>query len=179
MTDLTKFKAKVCLTASGCLIHDDKVLLIKHRKLGIWLTPGGHIDPDELPHQAAEREFWEETGVKVKVLPHGLMDDTDSDDDHQVPSPISSNLHWVCKENYDHRVSSSKKKDQQNKWKKGCEQHANQFFLVEAVGSLDFKENEEEVDGISWFTLEEVEKVDTYQQIKNEIKHAFKVTSSR
>jgi 8-oxo-dGTP pyrophosphatase MutT (NUDIX family) len=57
-----------CLTAAGCLIHEDKVLLVKHKKLGLWLNPGGHIDPGELPHEAAEREFYEETGVFVEAF---------------------------------------------------------------------------------------------------------------
>lgn len=30
-----------------------------------WITPGGGIDPDESPIQAAVRELFEETGIKV------------------------------------------------------------------------------------------------------------------
>jgi 8-oxo-dGTP pyrophosphatase MutT (NUDIX family) len=37
-------------TASGIVLSDDgHVLLVEHRKLGWWLYPGGHIDPDEDP----------------------------------------------------------------------------------------------------------------------------------
>jgi ADP-ribose pyrophosphatase YjhB (NUDIX family) len=32
------------------------VLLINHIKAGVWLYPGGHIDPNEDPAQAAVRE---------------------------------------------------------------------------------------------------------------------------
>ncbi len=59
---------KICFTAGGILIHHNKVLLIKHKKLNMWLTPGGHVDERELPHQTAEREFLEETGIKVKAV---------------------------------------------------------------------------------------------------------------
>lgn len=56
-------------TASGIVISDDfdHVLLIEHRKLGCWLYPGGHIDPDEDPVQAVLREVSEETGITCQI----------------------------------------------------------------------------------------------------------------
>jgi 8-oxo-dGTP pyrophosphatase MutT (NUDIX family) len=33
----------------------------------MWLPPGGHIDPHELPHDAAVREVHEETGLAVAL----------------------------------------------------------------------------------------------------------------
>src|ERR687894_345598 len=39
-----------------------------HRKLGMWLPPGGHIERDELPDEAAVREVLEETGVEVELV---------------------------------------------------------------------------------------------------------------
>ena len=44
-----------------------KVLLHWHRKLGMWLPPGGHIETGELPDEAAVREVFEETGVRVRL----------------------------------------------------------------------------------------------------------------
>ena len=43
-------------------------MLHLHRKLGMWLPPGGHIEPGELPDEAAVREVLEETGVKVALV---------------------------------------------------------------------------------------------------------------
>jgi 8-oxo-dGTP pyrophosphatase MutT (NUDIX family) len=40
-----------------------RVLLHRHKRLGVWLQPGGHLDPGETPAQAAVRETREETGV--------------------------------------------------------------------------------------------------------------------
>ena len=40
------------------------VLLIKHKKLGVWLPPGGHITKGEKPHKAALREAIEETVIR-------------------------------------------------------------------------------------------------------------------
>lgn len=39
-----------------------------HRKIGLWLYPGGHVDPNETPAEAAVREVVEETGVQAVVL---------------------------------------------------------------------------------------------------------------
>lgn len=39
-----------------------------HKKLGIWLPVGGHIDRDELPQDAALREIREESGLDVELF---------------------------------------------------------------------------------------------------------------
>ncbi len=44
------------------------LLLHRHAKLGIWLPPGGHIEPNELPDEAAVREVKEETGVDIELV---------------------------------------------------------------------------------------------------------------
>jgi len=54
------------LTASAFVLspHRDAVLLIFHRKLGIWIQPGGHIEPTDSSLQAAAlRELREEVGL--------------------------------------------------------------------------------------------------------------------
>lgn len=45
-----------------------QVLLHNHRKLRMWLPPGGHIEPHELPDEAAVREVMEETGVAIELV---------------------------------------------------------------------------------------------------------------
>ena len=34
----------------------------------MWLPPGGHVDQDELPDDAAVREVLEETGVHIRLV---------------------------------------------------------------------------------------------------------------
>ena len=55
-------------TVAVFVVHDDRVLLHYHRKLNMWLPPGGHIEPAELPDDAAVREVAEETGVRVALI---------------------------------------------------------------------------------------------------------------
>lgn len=56
------------VTASAIVVSDagDKVALHLHKRLNMWLQPGGHIDAGESPAQAALREAIEETGLPVR-----------------------------------------------------------------------------------------------------------------
>jgi 8-oxo-dGTP pyrophosphatase MutT (NUDIX family) len=52
-------------------LHDGQVLLM-HRKqepnAGLWVAPGGKIEPGESPYEAALREFAKETGLQAEEL---------------------------------------------------------------------------------------------------------------
>jgi 8-oxo-dGTP pyrophosphatase MutT (NUDIX family) len=55
-------------TVAVFVVDGDRVLLHYHAKLGRWLPPGGHIEPNELPDEAAVREVEEETGLRVELV---------------------------------------------------------------------------------------------------------------
>ncbi len=55
-------------TVAVYIVHQDKVLLIKHRQLDRWLPVGGHIEPGEDPDQALLREIAEECGLPVTII---------------------------------------------------------------------------------------------------------------
>lgn len=55
----------VHVTGSALVVGPRGVVLHRHRTLGIWIQPGGHIDPGETPWEAAVRETVEETGLAV------------------------------------------------------------------------------------------------------------------
>ena len=42
--------------------------LIKHPRLGRMMIPGGHVEPEESPAEAALREVTEETGLAVRLV---------------------------------------------------------------------------------------------------------------
>ena len=54
--------------ATTFIVENDRTLLLWHRKSQAWLPPGGHIESDELPEEAAVREVREETGLVVELL---------------------------------------------------------------------------------------------------------------
>jgi 8-oxo-dGTP pyrophosphatase MutT (NUDIX family) len=45
-----------------------RLVLLKHRKLGIWLPPGGRVEQGESLDRAAIREVFEETGLAIRLL---------------------------------------------------------------------------------------------------------------
>ena len=45
-----------------------KILLVKHKEYNKWLQPGGHIENNETPEEAAIREVYEETGIKITLI---------------------------------------------------------------------------------------------------------------
>lgn len=65
-------------TASSFVLSPDRasVLLILHGKLGLWLQPGGHVDPEDVDVlAAAHREVAEEVGLTdLEPVGQGLFD---------------------------------------------------------------------------------------------------------
>jgi 8-oxo-dGTP pyrophosphatase MutT (NUDIX family) len=68
VTDRKEFRGH--FTVGAVLVNDKReALLIHHRALDKWLTPGGHLEPEDITLLgAALRELTEETGVSATVL---------------------------------------------------------------------------------------------------------------
>ncbi len=56
----------VHVTASAVVVGPRGTVLHRHRRLGRWLQPGGHVDCGESPADAAVRETVEETGLDAR-----------------------------------------------------------------------------------------------------------------
>lgn len=61
-------------TVAVFVVSRQQVLLHYHHKLQRWLPPGGHIEADELPDDAAHREVLEETGITIELIGDPLND---------------------------------------------------------------------------------------------------------
>jgi len=59
------------VTSSAIVTGPEGVLLLEHKRLGIWVQPGGHLEPGEGLVAAAVREATEETGLALAQPPGG------------------------------------------------------------------------------------------------------------
>ncbi len=138
---------KVQLTVCAVMVHKKRVLLVLHTKLNKWLFPGGHIDENETPDQAVVREVKEETGLDFKPSDYGPIDYT-SDIIERNAVPFHANVHSVG--DHDHYVS----------------------LYMGTVDSEKLEISPESKDA-RWFTIEEIDRLDTNENIKNVAKYAL------
>jgi len=61
----------VHVTGSAVVVGRRGTVLHLHKRLHRWMQPGGHLDPDEAPWDAARRESEEETGLVLRHPPEG------------------------------------------------------------------------------------------------------------
>jgi len=119
-----------CVTAYVFNPNDRRFLMVHHRKLNMWVPPGGHVDPNEIPDNAAVRETLEETGVSVRLI------DRKGPADSCLVAPFGI---------------------QRNIIKEGLHEHLDLIYL--AVPESDPAQavlNDRESLGIGWFTLDEI-----------------------
>jgi 8-oxo-dGTP diphosphatase len=53
------------------LLYDSsqqRLLLVDHKKAGLWLPSGGHVEPNEHPQTTVQREVLEELGIEAAFL---------------------------------------------------------------------------------------------------------------
>ncbi len=105
-----------------------KFLLVKHKKMGTWVQPGGHVELNEDPEEAAIREVYEETGVKIKLIGERKPRNCD----YILPLAIQKNI-----VNNNHI-------------------HIDFVYVAYLVGDNKLVLNEDESTDIAWFTLDEI-----------------------
>jgi ADP-ribose pyrophosphatase YjhB (NUDIX family) len=69
-----KPRRPLSIGAGALVVHDNRVLLVRNIRgvtKGRYLLPAGRVNPNELPDQAAARETFEETALRVEI--DGLM----------------------------------------------------------------------------------------------------------
>lgn len=75
------------------VVHEGKVLFIKHKQLGIWLSVGGHVELDEDPEAAALREAKEESGLDVELM--GSRAPVEMTNGRQLIAPAYMDIHRI------------------------------------------------------------------------------------
>jgi ADP-ribose pyrophosphatase YjhB (NUDIX family) len=62
-------------TATAFIVDSKKrTLLLWHIRNKLWMPPGGHVDENEIPEEAAKRECKEETGLDVEIIGEESVD---------------------------------------------------------------------------------------------------------
>lgn len=135
------------LTASMVVIDPGPgvVLLIHHIATGLWMFPGGHVDPDETPGEAAVREVFEETGVIAHhVHPAG----------HQVRLPLWMTPHpspMVTAE-----IPAPAKPDRPGKPAEPMHHHIDLLYVGRADSRLALTAAVTEVEAARWVPLSDL-----------------------
>lgn len=114
-----------------------KILLVHHKKFNRWSQPGGHIEEDETFEEAALREAYEETGVKVQIIGERFP----REDDFIRPLGI-----------------------QKNRNKMG-DLHIDVIYAAIPVNSVETTVSDESND-VKWFSRQELENISVFPDIK-------------
>jgi 8-oxo-dGTP pyrophosphatase MutT (NUDIX family) len=141
-------------TATSYIISEERVLLIFHRKFQKWLPPGGHVDPNELPSEAAIREVLEETGLEVELF----------SDEHlwvEQSNAVSLPRPFMCLLEEIPAFGSALP-----------HQHIDFVYLARPIGGKECL-NEIEIGEMRWFTLEEVALLEDNTEVFPETKEAI------
>jgi len=131
--------------SAGYFVKDGKVLLMHHVKFNKWVPPGGHIEVDETPDQALKREWAEEVGLDIEVLP--AYPSAFAGDANATPIPMPFHIDLE---------------------REGFEvPHIGHFFYVRLIApEQEIKLELEEVHNVGWFSKEELKDLPTFDQVR-------------
>lgn len=138
------------ITTSAFIIDPayEEMLLLRHRSLGRWLQPGGHVEADDSLLLSALREAVEETGIsktQLKNIPVFA--------NNEVPFDIDS-----------HYIPANQKKQEDGHY------HHDLRYLFVYTGDGKISYNEDESTGLKWVKFSELEDDATFGAVINKLK---------
>jgi 8-oxo-dGTP pyrophosphatase MutT (NUDIX family) len=140
-------------TASALIIDNGKVLLLHHKKLGVWLYPGGHIEKNETPDQTVVREVKEETGLNIEII--GEKDNNLADINADV-SVLYNPYIILCE-------------------LVGNHYHNDIVYLCKISGkNREIKQNEGESKDIRFFTMDELNDINLFPNFRRLLEKVLK-----
>lgn len=145
---------KIDFTVEVFIVYNNKVLLRKHDKYGIWLSVGGHIELNEDPNKAAIREVKEEVGLNIKLYKKNTFTEFKIEDYEELIPPEFMNRHRI-NETHEHVTLT--------------------YFAKANTDKLKLCEDEKSSE-VKWFSEEELDnpKFEIREHIKHYAKCAIK-----
>lgn len=142
-------------TVATFVVNEQQVLLLWHRKIQKWLPPGGHIEANELPDEAAVREVREETGLSVELIgERGLPIDRP----HQLVRPYGIQLEDI----------------------QPGHQHIDLIYFARLVaGSSVQAIGNDESDMVRWCGTEEMPAIGVVEEVRIWADHAIQEVAAR
>jgi 8-oxo-dGTP pyrophosphatase MutT (NUDIX family) len=123
-----------------------EVLLIHHLASDWWQFPGGHVDADETPAEAAIREVYEETGARATIL--GRLGLT-------LPGMVAHPAPWAVYE-----MPAPAKPDRPGKPAEPAHSHIDELFIATASSADPLAALESEVSGARWWRIGQLRDAD-------------------
>lgn len=123
------------ITSSVYVVYNNKVLLHRHKKYNTLFPLGGKMNEDEVPHETAIREVYEESGLKIQLY------NRDSELDLGRVVQLHSPMHTLL-ENVGHEVENI------------------DFIYFARAFSNEVRPQTGESKELYWFTKEEIENND-------------------
>lgn len=144
-------------TATGLVVNKDRtrVLVVYHKKLQLWLPAGGHVDEGELPHQAAIREVFEETGIQAQIISASPTLVLRGDTEVQIAAPL-----FILHEN----IPTYKDKPAHLHY---------DFVYYMQTQHQECIINERELDSVSWMTIDQIASAHTTDATRQMIAHVL------
>lgn len=138
--------------ATGIVFNREhtKLLMVHHRKLDKWAAPGGHVEPDETPAEAALREVYEETGIDAEIL-----DSPNMELGPKVGAEAQLETPYAMLSEYIPEHGETK-----------AHVHMDFLFICEADEAAQIDRQKREVKQVKWMTKEDVANCNTFDSIK-------------
>ena len=146
-------------TATAFIIDSKKrTLLLWHKRLKRWMPPGGHVDENETPEDAAKRECKEETNLDVEIIGDAQVDlfEENRFEGRMLSKPIAMLLE---------EIPASPERNEP------AHQHMDFLFLAKPLDERQAVTIEKtESDRMKWFTKAEVAALDEETEIFSNVK---------
>jgi 8-oxo-dGTP pyrophosphatase MutT (NUDIX family) len=150
------------LTATVYIVNDGATALQEHKRHGIRIPPGGHLDRGELPHETARRECREETGLTPRILPPEEAT-IEASDGRSIPRPRRLMLYDI--NGHDGEVGH---------------QHVDQIFYATATSrEIDPQDGEAGADAWTWDTEAELRDSDVASDVVTLGSEAIRAAETR